>query len=279
MPTYETEDGEPRYGKRLSPEELAEYLREQGIEPHGSRAGTGTSRGSDGAGVGTASRTSRAVAPGAVGPGRRSSRDNVRAARGAGPDTAPKATDPYRNPGWGGRPWETVTTAPREAVAAPERRRSWGSRWGLLTVGLVLLIAVPLALTALAVSLVVEGPLSSGTVLGSSGVVYLDAGDQQAVYTSSIGASTTSCTVADPAGKAVSLDDPDDTGLPYASFTTSTSGRYTVTCPGGTDGMVVGPMMDSSRVTEASVLMVSALGSGLVGLGTTVAGGVRASRR
>jgi len=30
---YETDDGEPRYGKRLSPEELAAYLHEQGNEP------------------------------------------------------------------------------------------------------------------------------------------------------------------------------------------------------------------------------------------------------
>ncbi|WP_257210453.1 hypothetical protein [Actinomyces ruminis] len=32
MADYETDDGEPRYGKRLSPEELAAYLREQGID-------------------------------------------------------------------------------------------------------------------------------------------------------------------------------------------------------------------------------------------------------
>jgi len=30
---YETEDGQPLYGKRLSPEELAAYLYEQGNEP------------------------------------------------------------------------------------------------------------------------------------------------------------------------------------------------------------------------------------------------------
>lgn len=33
MATYEDEDGQPRYGQRLSPEELAAYLQEQGIEP------------------------------------------------------------------------------------------------------------------------------------------------------------------------------------------------------------------------------------------------------
>lgn len=33
MAAYETDDGGPRYGKRLSPEELATYRREQGTEP------------------------------------------------------------------------------------------------------------------------------------------------------------------------------------------------------------------------------------------------------
>ena len=32
MARYETEDGEPLYGKRLSPEELAAYLHEQRLE-------------------------------------------------------------------------------------------------------------------------------------------------------------------------------------------------------------------------------------------------------
>ncbi|WP_303324796.1 hypothetical protein [Actinomyces radicidentis] len=282
MPTYETEDGEPRYGKRLSPEELAEYLREQGIEP----SGTAAARGADGAGAGRARGARGAVAGGAgVDAGRRSSRENVRASGGAlgdgssWRDDAAQGTDPYRAP-VPGRPGEDRS----RSVAAPptgasRRRRSWGSRWGLLTVGLVLLIAVPLVLTAIAVELVVQGPLSSGTVLGSAGTVYLDAGDHQAVYTSSIGGSTTSCTVEDPSGNAVALDDPDDTGLPYASFTASASGRYTVTCPGGTEGMVVGPTMDSSHVDQAGILMATALGVGLIGLGATVAGGVRAARR
>lgn len=275
MPTYETEDGEPRYGKRLSPEELAEYLREQGIEP----PGTGTARDSDGAGLG------RARGARTVGEGRRSSRENVRAARGARGDGAPRGdgasqgSDPYQAHGLGYAGAGRTRQGTRPSTGAAGRRRSWGSRWGLLTVGLVLLIAVPLALTAVAVSLVVQGPLSSGSVLGSSGVVYLDAGDHQAVYTSSIGASTTSCTVTDPSGAAVALDDPDDTGLPHASFTASASGRYTVACPGGTEGMVVGPTMDAGRVDQAAVLTMTALGVGLIGLGTTVAGGVRAARR
>ncbi|MBW3068105.1 hypothetical protein GZ998_01050 [Actinomyces sp. 594] len=142
MAAYETEDGEPRYGKRLSPEELAAYLREQGIEPPADAepvrpAGT-SAAGSPGAVNSTWQRSHGA--PGGV----------QHAARSSGTEGGPERPRPHR--------------------------------WRAFGVGLVLMLVVAPLLLAVGVMAVVDGSLSRGAPLGEDGRVYLSAGTTAGLY-------------------------------------------------------------------------------------------------
>lgn len=191
MTAYETDDGEPRYGKRLSPEELAAYRREQGPEPP-------------------------------VGSGR------------------------------------------------PARQRR------TLGIGLVLMLVIAPLLLLTGVLTVVDGSLARSATLSEDGVVYLESGTAAGLYGSSATA-LAGCTVADPEGAIVALDAP-ESGVPYATFTPARSGPYTVTCPAGTSGLVVGPPMNFGRIPLAAVLILGAGACGVAGLVTTVVGATRARR-
>ncbi|MDO4901883.1 hypothetical protein [Actinomyces sp.] len=86
MAAYETEDGEPRYGRRLDPEELAAHLRERGIRPPSDAGAPAQEPG--------AAASSRVTAPDAA--FRR--RSGVRSAASGGPRTAgaPVLKAPHR---------------------------------------------------------------------------------------------------------------------------------------------------------------------------------------
>ncbi|MDU0348779.1 hypothetical protein [Actinomyces sp. MRS3W] len=222
MAGYETDDGEPRYGKRLSPEELAAYLREQGIEPR-----------------------TTAQAPDGEPENRR--RDTSRAA---------------------GR-------APRSAAARGAATRST-RRWRTLVVGLVLMFVVPLVLSVAGVLTVLDGSLAQGAQLSEDGVVYLEKGTTAALYGTTPTA-TADCTVTGPDDVAVILQTPGE-GLPYLSFAVGQTGAYTVTCPAGTRGMVVGPAMNLDRVPLAGTLILAGSAAGLAGIVVTIIGLVRLRR-
>jgi len=224
---YETEDGEPRYGKRLSPEELAAYLREQGVEQPG---GSGLAAGQ---------------VPAA------SADDAFRRRTGVAPSGR-----------WGGGSGGPTPRRPR--------------RWRTLGVGLVLMLVVPPLLLVAGVMAAVDGSLTRGTPLGEGGAVYLEAGTAAGLYGTSATA-TTGCAVSDSDGVSVILDTP-EAGVPYATFTARQSGAYTVSCPAGTSGLVVGPPMNFDRIPLAAVLILGAGACGVVGLVTTVVGAARARR-
>ena len=67
--------------------------------------------------------------------------------------------------------------------------------------------------------------------------------------------------------------------LPYASLTAPESGAYTVSCPSGTQGIVVGPALNTDRIVPAGVMLLGAGACGVIGLGLTIADLVRLSRR
>ena len=243
MPSpYLDDDGEPRYGRRASPEELEAIRREQGIDapadarPVGARPVGGADRGAGRA------------------PGEGDAEDNPYARRGA---------------------------RPRPGGALPPgglRRRRRGRR--TLVVGLILLIVVPLVLLGGAMALVLEGSPSAGTALTGSGEVYLDAGVASALYSLSADAPLSECSITGPTGQAVTTEQPAGAGdLPsYASFTPPATGRYTVSCPTGT-AVVVGPAMRMDRLLPASFMILAALGSGIAGLVVGAVGLVRVLRR
>ena len=241
MPSpYLDDDGEPRYGRRASPEELEAIRREQGIDapadarPVGARPVGGADRG--------AGRD----------PGRGETEDNPYARRGA---------------------------HPRSGGALPPgglRRRRRGRR--TLVVGLIMLIVVPLVLLSGALALVLNGFPSAGAVLTESGEVYLDAGAASALYSTSADAPLSECSVTGPSGQAVPAEQSAGADLPYVSFTPPATGRYTVSCPAGT-AVVVGPAMRMDRLLPASFMILAALGSGIAGLVVGAVGLARVLRR
>lgn len=148
----------------------------------------------------------------------------------------------------------------------------------MLVTGLVMLIVLPIALGVGAVLTVVNGSLSTGSVLTDSGEVYLDQGQAVGLYSSDASVSTEQCSVTAPSGEAVEVTAIGQ-DLPYASLTAPESGAYTVSCPSGTQGIVVGPALNTDRIVPAGVMLLGAGACGVIGLGLTIADLVRLSRR
>ncbi|PHP53180.1 hypothetical protein [Actinomyces ruminis] len=149
-------------------------------------------------------------------------------------------------------------------------------RWRTFGVGLVLMLVMAPLLLLAGVLTVLDGSLTQSTTLGEDGVVYLESDTATALYGTSA-AALVGCTVADPEGTAVNLDAPEP-GVPYVTFTPARSGPYTVTCPAGTAGLVVGPPMNFSHVPLAAALILGAGAVGLSGLVVAVVGVIRARR-
>lgn len=247
MARYEDEDGGPRYGQRLSPEELAAYLREQEEASQADRPGRAD----------RPDRAGRAGRPHAVDGGR--TEDDPYARR---VDASPASPAP------------TAPAAPPVSGASPGRRRR---RWRTLVVGLLLLLLIPGVMTVSAVTMVLDGSLAGGAVLAEDGTVYLEKGTTSALYSAKVSASTQDCTVTGPDGAELVVDRSVE-GASYASFTASQTGTHTVTCPQGTAEVVIGPPMNLSRVPLASMLVMGAVVIGLAGLVVTVIGIMRLRR-
>lgn len=243
---YENEDGSPRYGQRLDPEELAAYRRTHGLD-----AGIPTSSSLPDGGQG--------LPPGGeVNPYRYD----------------PQAVPPARH---GLRP-----VGPRTAAVPPWRSPRPRHRWRLLVVGLVTMVVIPVVLLVSSALLLTGGQGGSGVALSASGGVYLGASRQLAIYSPGLGEDTSRCAVTDPAGAPVSVTPLEGMGgslSTIGTFTTGVEGEYRLSCPQGTDGVVVGPRAYTERFGIIAVLVVAALGCGLLGLGLTVGGLVRAVRR
>ncbi|WP_127842985.1 hypothetical protein [Actinomyces wuliandei] len=247
MSSFETDDGQPRYGRRVSPEELAAILAEQGIEP--ARSAPDLADGEQ----------ARQVPQTLSAP--------VQASSGSGWVSPPGGVGLER---WTSQPGNRRSTR-------PVRRTSGRRRWRTVAVGLVLVLVVPLALAAGAFRMAVDWSGAETTVLGESGAVYLQEGTQTMVYSSSQG-QTTECTITGPDGSAVPKAVPEQ-GIPYARFTASASGTYTVRCEGGTEGMLVGPPLRTDRLVTAGAMLLGALLCGVTGLAVTVVGLSRGARR
>ena len=220
-------DGQPRYGRRVSPEELAALRAEQGLDP-------------------------------------------LPAASAPPPEDLP-ADPPDEGPTTGWRaPAGGVSLERWSGPAAPGRRTRPARRWRTLVVGLVLMLLVPAMLIVGAVNISVDWSGARSAVVGASGTVYLEAGAHAMLYSGS-SEPTIDCTITSPEGAAVVKEEGHES-IPYASFTASSSGTYTVTCPNGTEGMIMGPPVRASRLLTASVMVIGALLCGLVGLAVTVVG-------
>ena len=253
---YLDDDGQPRYGQRVSPEELEQIRREQGLDSPVQAAGL---RGEE---------ETEPAAPSSMRPGwgEDSNPYSYTGQRPGGPGES-WAQVPSVQPPAGGWSWQ------QDGARQPRRRR-----WGMLVTGVVMLIVLPIALGVGAVLTVVNGSLSTGSVLTDSGEVYLDQGQAVGLYSSDASVSTEQCSVTAPSGEAVEVTAIGQ-DLPYASLTAPESGAYTVSCPSGTQGIVVGPALNTDRIVPAGVMLLGAGACGVIGLGLTIADLVRLSRR
>lgn len=179
---------------------------------------------------------------------------------------------------------------PGRGAGVGEGRR-W-HRWRMVVIGVVLLTLVPAVMTLTAVVRVVDGPMTSAGVLASDGQVYLDEGQHVGLYATASEAAVGQCEVRAPSGAKVDLVTADEQlgiageaeaadalAAPYASLTAPETGIYTVTCQGGTAGLVVGPALNLDKAVSSGWLVIGAFLSGLVGLVLTIAGIVRVVRR
>ena len=242
MARPETEDDEPRYGRRLSPEELADYLREQDGEPPEER---GRAAPGEGDGPDPYLRTPQ--------------EDAVPPAVPASCAYSPRRADRSAVPG-------------SSADSAGARRP-----WRLPTIGLILMLVVPMVLVVGAVLIAFEGFRGPGAALGEAGTVYLERGTTSVLY-SSAAATTSECTVTGPDGSAVTLT-PLSEDMPYASFEAPGTGVFTVSCPGGTADVIIGPPVSVSRLPLSVALLLAAGLIGAAGLVMTTIGAVRLLRR
>lgn len=273
MARYETDDGEPRYGKRLSPEELAAYLYEQGNEPlMESAADSDWSSDSQTPSYGSPVED--------IGDGRDPG-------RGGGPtgDHGREDPDPYVRPSGGRAVRLAAPLPPVREHTGPGHDTGLGARsraaayhpWRMAAIGLVLMLVLPLILSLAAVSLAFGGSRGPGEPLGEAGTVYLEQGSASALYTSTLGRTTTDCTVTGPDGGSVALT-PLTEDFPYGSFEAPSTGTFTVTCPGGTDDVIIGPPLDLSRLPLSEMLLLVAAVTGMAGLVVTIVGAVRLLR-
>ena len=255
MTRSDAHDGdEPRYGQRVSPEELAEILREQGIGPHSDDAGApglsnGSSQGPEGAGSGW----------GGADPYLREAQGG-RGGAGAQP---------------GGPPWR----GPRPPAVHPDSDQGPRRRWRTFVAGLVIMLVIPFILGAVAVVTSLEGPLSSGAALEDNGEVYLDAGVPRGLYRTGMSPEPLDCAVSDPSGLAVELTGMEGAETVYTSFTPAVSGIYTVTCAGGTSDIVIGPAVKQGQVASAGRLVLAAMTCAVIGAIISAIGLVRLVRR
>ena len=107
--------------------------------------------------------------------------------------------------------------------------------------------------------------------------MYLERGTTSVLY-SSAAATTSECTVTGPDGSAVTLT-PLSEDMPYASFEAPGTGVFTVSCPGGTADVIIGPPVSVSRLPLSVALLLAAGLIGAAGLVMTTIGAVRLLRR
>lgn len=238
--TYENEDGQPRYGQRLSGEELAAFERER----------------------------ARLAAE-------EKQRQNARRNK-TRVQSAAQETRPWQQTAQEPRPGRTAPGQNQPAWQPASKPRR--GRWRLLIIGLLTMIVLPIAISVGGVLYAVGGGFGDFVPLGSSGTVYLEQGTEVSIYSSSAGASTTDCTVVDEGGEAVEVAAVDE-AFPYGAFTASETGSYTITCPDGTEGMLTGPTLDMEKISVTGFLVIGAFFAGLLGLVLTIVGLVRGISR
>ena len=162
--------------------------------------------------------------------------------------------------------------------AVPRKKKEHG-RWRLFIIGVFMMLVVPMVTLAGSVLYLTGGPgfFKAGQAVPESGQVALEAKTNYMLYPLTT-MDVDSCSVSDPAGKAVVYKE-GSSQFPAGSFTSTTAGTYVIKCQNAKDTKVVGPPMHLERLEALSVVADLGFGVAIAGVWVTVVGWRRARAR
>lgn len=159
--------------------------------------------------------------------------------------------------------------------AVPRKKKQRG-RWRLFVIGVFMMLVVPMVTLAGSVLYLTGGPgfFKAGQAVPESGQVALEAKTNYMVYPLTT-MDVDSCSVSDPAGKAVAYKE-GSSQFPPGSFTSTTAGTYVIKCQNTKDTKVVGPPMHIERLDTLSIVTNLGFGVAIAGVWVTIVGWRRA---
>lgn len=162
--------------------------------------------------------------------------------------------------------------------AVPRKKKQRG-RWRLFIIGVFMMLVVPMVTLAGSWLYLTGGPGSfkAGQLLPESGQVALEAKTNYMLYSLTT-RDVDSCSVSDPAGKAVAYKE-GSSKFPPGSFTSTTAGTYVIKCQNTKDTKVVGPPMHIERLDSLSIVTNLGFGVAIAGVWVTIVGWRRARAR
>lgn len=162
--------------------------------------------------------------------------------------------------------------------AVPRKKKQRG-RWRLFIIGVFMMLVVPMVTLAGSWLYLTGGPSSfkAGQLLPESGQVALEAKTNYMLYSLTT-RDVDSCSVSDPAGKAVAYKE-GSSKFPPGSFTSTTAGTYVIKCQNTKDTKVVGPPVRTERLHALSVVADLGFGVAIAGVWVTIVGWRRARAR
>ena len=318
MSDYQTEDGQPKYGVRLNPEELAVLREKQAREAEREREAKARRLAERRAKRRAAKRDFAAAEAEYVRRAREREREREAENEGhfeheslAGPEGLSDHEAEHGHEGQAGREGRKSsrgegTRAPgRSAVregynvtnddepaghyrlapggrfvyrAVPRKKKQRG-RWRLFIIGVFMMLVVPMVTLAGSVLYLTGGPgfFKAGQAVPESGQVALEAKTNYMLYPLTT-MDVDSCSVSDPAGKAVAYKE-GSSQFPPGSFTSTTAGTYVIKCQNTKDTKVVGPPMHIERLDTLSIVTNLGFGVAIAGVWVTIVGWRRARAR
>ncbi len=295
MSDYQTEDGQPKYGVRLNPEELAVLREKQAHEAEREREAKARRLAERRAKRRAAKRDFAAAEAEYVRRAREREREREAENEGHFEHESRKFSrgEGMRAPGRSAvREGYNVTNDGDEASghyrlapggrfvyrAVPRKKKQRG-RWRLFIIGVFMMLVVPMVTLAGSVLYLTGGPsfFKAGQAVPESGQVALEAKTNYMLYPLTT-MDVDSCSVSDPAGKAVAYKE-GSSQFPPGSFTSTTAGTYVIKCQNTKDTKVVGPPMHIERLDTLSIVTNLGFGVAIAGVWVTVVGWRRARAR
>lgn len=295
MSDYQTEDGQPKYGVRLNPEELAVLREKQAREAEREREAKARRLAERRAKRRAAKRDFAAAEAEYVRRAREREREREaeneghfehesrKSSRGEGTRAPGRSAvrEGYNVTNDDDEPAGHYRLAPggRFVYRAVPRKKKQRGRWRLFIIGVFMMLVVPMVTLAGSVLYLTGGPsfFKAGQAVPESGQVALEAKTNYMLYPLTT-MDVDSCSVSDPAGKAVAYKE-GSSQFPPGSFTSTTAGTYVIKCQNTKDAKVVGPPMHIERLDTLSIVTNLGFGVAIAGVWVTVVGWRRARAR